>query len=383
MARLFDDAGSEYLQIESNAITAYPFTLAGWGRPDANPDDMSILQVVDKDSNRVFANIDFGTSGLLARAAIISSLAGPGVASSSSSWSINTWHHVTGVFLNATSRTVYLDGGNSGNESTDVPVESYDRMAIGALRDSSDRAYMSGRLGEIAAWDADLTAAEAAILALGYSPMLVRPQSLIAYWRLFGNASPEPDRIGGYNMAVTGAVKAPHPPIIYPDTQLNPFIQQGVTPMGRMYNISAAVAAVTGAIDIARVSAPTDAIVVIHKVIITQETEFGDAAAEQMDIKFHRGSTDGSGGAANTPAPTEVGDAAFGGTAATGNTTQSTEGTILLMETAAVAAGFYWAPTPEEKIVLSPSGRFVAELSTAPDDSIDFRVFMVIEEIGG
>lgn len=157
----------------------------------------------------------------------------------------------------------------------------------------------------------------------------------------------------------------------------------GPTPMGRMYNVSAAVAGVTAAIDLLRISAPSDAIVVVHKVTVTQETEFGDAASEQMDIQFHRGSTDGSGGSAATVAPLEVGDAVFGGTAVAGNTTQSTEGTILLREAAPVQAGFYWAATPEERIVLSPSGRLVVELPTAPDDSIDFRVTATIEEIGG
>jgi hypothetical protein len=79
----------------------------------------------------------------------------------------------------------------------------------------------------------------------------------------------------------------------------------------------------------------------------------------------------------------EVGDAAFGGTVATGNTTQSTDGTILHREAWNVMAGLSWAPTPEERIVLSPTGRFVASLEIAPDDSVDFRVVAYFEEIGG
>ena len=157
----------------------------------------------------------------------------------------------------------------------------------------------------------------------------------------------------------------------------------GGNTVGRMYVVSAAVAGVTAAIDLIRISAPADAVVVVHKVIISQETEFGDAASEQMDIQFHRGSTDGSGGATPTARPLEVGDAAFGGTVATGNTSQSTEGTFLHHEAANVMAGFVWAATPEERIVLSPSGRLIVELPTAPDDSIDFRVTAYFEEIGG
>jgi hypothetical protein len=157
----------------------------------------------------------------------------------------------------------------------------------------------------------------------------------------------------------------------------------GATTMGRMYSVSNTVAGVTAAIDLLRISAPTDAVVVVHKVIVTQETEFGDAASEQLDVMFHRGSTDGSGGATPTASPLEVGDSAFGGTCATGNTTQSTDGTILHREAFNVMAGMYWSPTPEERIVLSPSGRFIASVETAPDDSIDFRVTAYFEEIGG
>ena len=153
--------------------------------------------------------------------------------------------------------------------------------------------------------------------------------------------------------------------------------------MGRMYTVSNSVAGVTTAIDLLRISAPSDAVVIVHKVLVTQETEFGDAASEQMDIQFHRGSTDGSGGASPTARPLEVGDTAFGGTVATGNGTQSTEGVILHAEAANVMAGFVWAPTPEERVVLSPSGRLIVELPTAPDDSIDFRVTAYFEEIGG
>lgn len=153
--------------------------------------------------------------------------------------------------------------------------------------------------------------------------------------------------------------------------------------MGRMYTVSNTISGVTAATDLIEINAPSDAVVVVHKIIITQETEFGDAASEQLDVMFHRGSTSGTGGATPTASPLEVGDSAFGGTVETGNTTQSTDGTILHREAFNVMAGMYWSPTPEERIVLSPSGRLIVSLETAPDDSIDFRVTAYFEEIGG
>jgi hypothetical protein len=200
-----------------------------------------------------------------------------------------------------------------------------------------------------------------------------------------GNLSPEPDLLENkYSMTLNGGpTKAAHPALTWPIAAKFGIPTVGGGTLGRMYSVSNTVASVTTAIDLLRISAPADAVVVVHKVIATQETEFADAQAEMFDVMFHRGSTDGSGGATPTASPLEVGDAAFGGTTATGNTTQSTDGTILHREAFHVGAGLHWSPTPEERIVLSPSGRFIASLETAPDDSVDFRVTAYFEEIGG
>jgi hypothetical protein len=128
---------------------------------------------------------------------------------------------------------------------------------------------------------------------------------------------------------------------------------------------------------------PTDAIVVLHSVIITQSTDAGDSEAEMLPILFHLGSTSGSGGSLVTPSPLELGDAAFGGTVEANNTTQSTEGTFLHAEAFNIQAGFFYRPTPEERIIISPSDRLIIELQAAPIDSINMNGTAIIEEIGG
>lgn len=153
--------------------------------------------------------------------------------------------------------------------------------------------------------------------------------------------------------------------------------------MGRMYSVSNTVASITTAVDLIEINAPSTGIVILHSVDITQETEFADAQSEMLDFLIQRASTSGAAGATPTAAPLEGGDSAFAGTVETGNTTQGTPGTVVHRETAHVASGFHWRPTPEERIVIAPSGRIVIELGTAPDDSIDFRVNAVFEEIGG
>jgi hypothetical protein len=84
-----------------------------------------------------------------------------------------------------------------------------------------------------------------------------------------------------------------------------------------------------------------------------------------------------------TPRPLELGDAAFGGTCEANNTTQSTEGVHLHAESFNIMAGFDFTPTPECRPVLSPSGRIIVELQTAPGDSLTMDGTIVFEEIGG
>jgi len=153
--------------------------------------------------------------------------------------------------------------------------------------------------------------------------------------------------------------------------------------MGRMYTAVFEQVAVAAAQDLFEVNAPADAVVVVHRVVIAQSSDAGDSEAEMLPILIHRGSTSGSGGSTPTPAPLEMGDAAFGGTVEANNTTQSTEGTQIHAESFHIAAGFDFHPTPECRPVISPSGRLVVELQGAPADSLTMDGTIVFEEIGG
>lgn len=153
--------------------------------------------------------------------------------------------------------------------------------------------------------------------------------------------------------------------------------------MGRMYSAVFEEVAVTVAQDLFRVSAPADAVVVVHRVTISQSSDAGDSESEQLNVLIHRGTTDGSGGSTPTARPMEVGDAAFGGSVGANNTTQSTEGTQLHAESFNVMAGLDIVWTPETRPVISPSARLVVELQTAPADSLTMSGSIYFEEIGG
>jgi hypothetical protein len=150
-----------------------------------------------------------------------------------------------------------------------------------------------------------------------------------------------------------------------------------------MYSAVFEQVAVTAAQDLFEINAPADAVVVLHSCVVTQSSEAADAQAEMLPVLFHLGSTSGSGGTTPTARPLQLGDAAFGGTVEVNNTTQSTEGNQLHAESFNVQVGFYYTPTPETRIVISPSDRLIIELQTAPADSITMDGTVIFEEIGG
>lgn len=149
--------------------------------------------------------------------------------------------------------------------------------------------------------------------------------------------------------------------------------------MGRMYTVLMDAISVSAAKDLMRISAPSDAIVVLHEVKVTQDTI---ETSEQLPIQINRASTDGTGTGATARA-LEDGSQAFGGSAVVNLTADTTPGNILWREAQNILNGWHYLPTPESRPVISPSGRIVVRLDAAPDAGTTFSVVAVIEEIGG
>lgn len=157
--------------------------------------------------------------------------------------------------------------------------------------------------------------------------------------------------------------------------------------VGMMYTGQFNGVAVTAQQDFFELLVPADAVVLIHHIQISQSTEFGDSAEEELSLLLKRGvgATSGSGGSAPTPAKLQSGFAAAGSTLEANNTTKMTSGTITTVwsDTWNIRSPFIWLPTPEFRGVLSPSERFTVELGTTPADSITMNGTIVFEELGG
>jgi len=231
MARLFDDASSEYLGIASAVISGPPFTMACWGWTDdltaqralmfcgysSYADQHYTLELRGQDAGDPITG--WARAGNDARAA---TTAGP---------SASAWFHAAYVESAVDSRAVYLDGANKGTNATSSTPTAPDATAIGRNSDSTPGQYWSGYVAEAGIWNVALTDAEVASLAAGYSPLFVRPQSLVAYWPLIRDE--DQDRVGGYDMTAynTPAVAA-HPAIIYPAQVYQSFSAAGAPPAG-------------------------------------------------------------------------------------------------------------------------------------------------------
>lgn len=147
---------------------------------------------------------------------------------------------------------------------------------------------------------------------------------------------------------------------------------------------------VTAQQDIFNITAPATGIVIIHRALITQSSDVGDAAEEGLAIAIRRGaaSTAGSGGTVVTPGAggaTEQAGPAFTGTVRANDTTKSliTSPITLHAESWNVRTAWDFLPTPEMRPIISPSARLTVELTTTPADALTVSATLVFEWLGG
>lgn len=238
MAILFNDATPDYLVVSAVPQPNIPFTTCGWFYADADPGLMTVVGGVDDTINNEYYDLSLkGDSGdRKIRARIINGSALD--LWTTTTYSLNTWHHGCGIY-NAANSAVFLDGGGKTSGALrPYPSSDINTTNIGMMRDTTPAYAMSGNIAEVAIWTVSLTDAEVAILAAGYSPLFVRPQSLVFYMPLVRDV--QDDLIGGLQMTTAGSPTASaHPRIIYPT---RPFLSfpaaappGGVAPTGAFY----------------------------------------------------------------------------------------------------------------------------------------------------
>lgn len=129
---------------------------------------------------------------------------------------LNTWGHALGVRVNTGTNgsAVYLNGVATGGTLSKTIQDTAADFTVG--RNLGEGTALGGRLADVAVWAAGLTPAEIGALAKGASPLRVRPQSLAAYYPLWGvGSSGDPDLSGnGQHLTEVGTVGiADHAPV--------------------------------------------------------------------------------------------------------------------------------------------------------------------------
>ena len=219
MARNFVSASNQSLYV--NAVpwdNTFPMTMCCWVRPVATMvNGIAFGMHYTGDTSAESARIQTRSGGA-ARAEHRDGTTAA-VAETTALITAGSWHHVAAVFASTSSRTIYLDGANSVNNTTSATnTMNTDYLIVGRGRVSTgftSPAY-NGDISHCAIWNVALNAEEIAAIASGVCPTNIRPQNLIYYAPLEGVASPENNvwRAGGtYNLTLDNApVHAGNPP---------------------------------------------------------------------------------------------------------------------------------------------------------------------------
>lgn len=226
MAYTFVSGSSQYLHypnaLPNGDINARFVTIACWFKAAAlSTGTKQVLVAWTSDFFSNYYHLEIGLQPSSDRA--YASWAGA-TAEATLDLSTDTWYHLTGTFEYAPSTTrtdpaCYINGANVGTATgSGAGINGTVGVYIG--RSVGVAGYASATIAEVAGWyygsagDRNFTDAELAILAAGYSPLLVRPQELVNYLPLVGHLN---DTVWGKTFTAynTPTVSA-HPRVLYP-----------------------------------------------------------------------------------------------------------------------------------------------------------------------
>ena len=155
--------------------------------------------------------------------------------------------------------------------------------------------------------------------------------------------------------------------------------------MSGVYTVQFNGVAATAQQDLFELVASSSQPIVILGYSLSQTTELGDAAEEQLLVLLKSGqTTSGSGGSTPTPVSTDSSGGASGFTAEANNTTKASAGTILTHEARSwnVRGPLEVLFTQEQQLIMAAGRRCTLELATTPADSITINGTIWVQEIG-
>ncbi|HWA18959.1 MAG TPA: LamG-like jellyroll fold domain-containing protein [Devosia sp.] len=190
-----DWSTSNFLRYGGAVIAAAPLTIAYWAKTSITGTPQVGCGIFNSGAGVNNNNFRVGVSSSDVVEAITCDGAGTAIATSSTTFTADTWFHLCGVFASASDRRAFLDGAGKGTNSTNKTPSGLNRTSVGKIDNTANsRPWASGGTGdiaEVAIWNAALDDAQVAMLATGLIPTKVRPDALVAYWPLVHGYSPE------------------------------------------------------------------------------------------------------------------------------------------------------------------------------------------------
>lgn len=200
MSIILTAASNMYLKASTINVSAKPITVAGWVKSDSLLLNQGILSLSNNSNEFLLLQLRGVTGG--DPAGILEYATAWKYAESSSGYTANTWHHICGIFKNSTSRTIYIDGGSSveNTDLQDVNFALFNQILIGVHK-TVGGAPFSGKLGYCSIWDTELSEAQITSLAGGALPSTIALSNLVDYWQLIlnGNSAVNNNHLIGYN----------------------------------------------------------------------------------------------------------------------------------------------------------------------------------------
>lgn len=135
---------NEWLQYDDQPVTAYPFTVEAWGKPEDHTASGCMIGW--------FSGNDYNYKALYINTEIhVYDRAGGGTidAESTADAASDAWNYGVGVCYASDDRAAFLDGGNKGTDSVNAGYGTYNHTDIGRNGRPSDGAYFDGPIDEV------------------------------------------------------------------------------------------------------------------------------------------------------------------------------------------------------------------------------------------
>jgi len=216
-------SSSNYFSYDGALVSAPPMSFSCWCYASAFTTTFGLMEICHIGGAGVYPdgwNVRALTTGKVevqaGTGAVLSTISTAGTAST------NTWYQAGGIFASNVARYAVLNGVLSTKDAANTIPTAPDKSIIGVTQAQDASFRYSGTtaiIAEAGFWNVALTAADMLMLAAGYSPLMVKPESLVAYYPLIrGDSSgDEPDLIGGAKMVEQGTVDVQtHPRVFYP-----------------------------------------------------------------------------------------------------------------------------------------------------------------------